>query len=311
MAACAINDHDDVVKTRYERARIEQKTLEQEEGARLLYVALTRAREEVYVACSQASFVAQSSVPNLVGLFLQAYKKVPEEFLLYCDIDQLSMPSRSMQKCTSLLVQDNFAPVATPPKMQRWFASALRMGKDYGITSLIKKPRASIFRKVDGDGAHRLLAWICPLLRQDLSHDTLDYLVDAAMRSEGLCASVDTISAVKTTALALMARLDQHTRLISELPLSFMARPEIMIEGFADLVVIDNDFVGVIEFKSSFMSAVSENSYGQVLAYAEALAQYTAKRVRYAVVLVGSSPWEWQEYDDEARTVFYRSISMV
>lgn len=313
IALCASHDHDDAEPTRYERMRCDQKRHEDDEIARLLYVALTRAREELYVACSKTSFLAKTLAHNLVGLFLLAEREAPDEFAACCTVETLAapaLPPRASEPET--FVAEIATPVVMPIKMTRWFASALHC-EDGALDTLIKRPRPSLFQNVNGDAAHRLLSWLCPLLNNNLDSLTERYLLNAAMRAEGLRlddSDGETLEAVMTTACTLKAHLKDAERIISELPLHCSPTSRLMIEGFADLVIEHHDFIGVIEFKSSYGRAIDKNTYAQVLAYAEALAQNTTKSVKYAVILVGSPAWQWQVYTDKERAMFVRAISL-
>lgn len=313
LPACVPKDQESqLAKTRYQKCKDQIKAKEEAEMARLLYVAMTRAKDELYIACSKKAFLNSGKTSqSLVGLFLRAYENSKEQFLATCSIDFVERPERVFETPKPLIADEKI--FHYQEKVTRIFASALE-AKSLDIRSLIEKQSKSS-GLIDGDLGHKLLALVggAVLAKPDLEAEMIDRLIDASMRAQNLSKEhfFETMKAVKETLTVLKNGLLGHSQAIFELPLSFYPGPKILIEGFADLVVEFADFIGVIEFKSSTRLVHEANTYLQVLAYAEALLNI-GKPLKYAVVLVGSSKkLSWQNYDEQARGIFLNEMEFL
>ncbi len=307
MAACAPDGQDRLLtKTRYELCRSKIKEREELEMARLLYVAITRAKDELYIACSLETFQksAEKESNTLNGLLLRAYHHAREEFLACSNIEFICRPEKiyhSEKQEFQATEVFSYEQVIT-----RVFASQLQ-AKSTEINSLIKKQQLFL-PIIDGDLAHKVLSQVGPTIGFKVDNDSL---IKAAWRSLSIPEpSFETVRAIKNTLALLKGSLHGYKELTFELPISFQPTPKILIEGFLDLVVEFEDFIGVIEFKSSKRLVNEPNTYLQVLAYAEALSGI--KPVKFAVVLIGGiNELLWQDYDDNAQKIFFKELSLM
>jgi hypothetical protein len=120
---------------------------------------------------------------------------------------------------------------------------------------------------------------------------------------------VDTMEAVRTTISVLMRCLSQNDTWFFEKPLISRPLDDLIIEGFADLVVLTDESIGVIEFKSSYHRAIHPNTYLQVMAYADALKAHYDKPIRFATMPLGSnSDIDWHCFDEHYEALFRREL---
>lgn len=303
----------DLGLTRYDRIKGNIRKKEQDELARLLYVALTRAQEEVYVSCSNTGYSTTTEQMSLVGLFLRAYHKAPDDFQNICEVSMIDEHIPEHAATTIKLITPQISTFHMPTKVTRFFASAFNVKESSEISGLVITNVSAEFRDIDGNLAHQLLAScgnaIWKLIKDD--YHSIDGLLDAAVRAQGLPSHlnlVTTKAAVMNTIHVLRTRIPSVVRTIFEMPLSVMPVDGVMIEGYADLVVVCEDFVGVIEFKSSIKRVLDVNTYLQVLAYAHALSLQFVKPIKFSVVLVGANNFSWQSYDQRAREIFQNAV---
>jgi len=295
-------------RTRFETIRDRITQREHQEMARLLYVAMTRAKAYLFVCCSASSL--KSSEKNLVGLFLQAYHRFPEQFLPLCKIVEISEKKKLLHEPkprvhgTMTLFENKYA--------QRCiFASALIV--EHSDTPWSFKDFSYTKNKIDGELAHQILSHAGRMIFSSSSPISINEAIHAALQSLESFSSdyLDvTKRAVYQTIASLQSIVGQGDQIIFEMPLSCFISEDLMVEGFADMVVISDDYIAVLEFKSSLKSVTSTKTYAQVLSYAHALSSVFDKPIFYSVYLIGTTgPAPWKIYDDAARKTFLHMMS--
>lgn len=290
--------------SRFDRLKSQCLQKEKEEISRLLYVSLTRAKEEVYIASSTQSFNNANDTSTMVGLFLEAYRHDQDKFSALCDITYVANPETiiiNKYDSDPITSGDLFSP---SPIRQRVFASNI-----ITHTSLDRHDIAKNIA-IDGGLAHKLMAEALPLLSHAQDNDVNDIL-NALIRKHNIAINNivnNSINAAKISITMILRDLLREGRIILEMPLSCWPKPHILIEGFADMVYMGH-FIGVVEFKSSMLAIKSLKTKMQVLSYAESL-QYQFKRpIKYALHLIGDyQSILWQNYDDDARNSFISSL---
>lgn len=312
IAVCGPNSLErEHAETRYDKIRSEVSLLEKDELARLLYVALTRARDELYVVTSRDSFQAKTTTASLVGLFLDAWRSAPETFLAVCDVMPIDDRVTKRQGEVVPAISDNVLLFEKGARPLRLFASSLKAMENSPLQTFINADATSARRAIDGNLAHKLIAQVGNDIAFDAHNVDINALINAAFRSMGT--PVDhltkpTTVAVKKTLFKLQP-LIQSSNIMFEMPLFCRPNSAVMIEGFADLVVEHDDFVGVVEFKSSLQQVLNPNTFFQVLAYAHALRSLSHKPTKFAVICVGSSDEIcWHTYDDHAQEIFLSAL---
>ncbi len=314
IAACGPKDAGEksFAKTRFEGLRELQKIKDLEEVARLLYVALTRAKDELYVVSSNKSFFERAHDDSLLGLFLRAFKYDKNDFLKVCEIEHVMRPGPLVSSQPKYSPPDTVKVFQNTTLKTRIFASALRVSLSSKIPTLVNHDIIKKLPIIDGNLAHQLLAAAGDMLFLRDDGPSLERVVDAAFRALGCEASQENLSVksqVIPTLEALRRAFRSAKQIIFEMPLCCWALPTVMIEGFADIVVEFEEFVGVIELKSSVRLAIDPNTYFQVLAYAHGLNAHFNKPVKFAVLLIGSSKTpKWREYDDFAHSLFVEEV---
>ena len=312
ISACAPvgREEYDLFPTRFDRAKIKLARLEEAEQARILYVALTRAREELYIISSQVG--SQSFGPaTLLSLFLKASKEKPEDFWGLCSLKYINY--NSIKNITyNPIKSDTTKQVFKPQEATtRWFSSQLIAPKPWSFlpptNTNTRDQKAPI---LDGNLAHQILGQAGAMLIgfDNSEEETLKHLINASFRTQPTYGDNKkihrTLDACLVTLKVLAEHLAKARRAIFEMPLFFWPNSFTVVEGFADLVLDFVDFIGVIEFKSSRRLANHENTYLQIFAYAQALASQTHnnKPIKYAVLLVGSpQALLWNDFDAPCR----------
>lgn len=297
------NSDKEFSRTRFDQIRDRIAEREQQEMARLLYVAMTRAKEYLFICCSASSL--NSPEKNLVGLFLQAYKKFPDQFLSLCEIIKISVlkkfnAEQKLKHTESQVLFESKLP------QRRIFASSLDVvpidtpwfPQDFVRTKI----------KIDGELAHKILANAGRMIFSSSASISAQEAIETALKANENYRN-DYIDATKEallkTVISLQSIINQEDQLIFEMPLSCLITNDLIIEGFADMVVVSNDYVGVLEFKSSLKSVTSAKTYAQVLAYAHALSSIFDKPIYYSVYLIGATaPAPWKIYDESVRNKF-------
>lgn len=309
ISACAPNGVDkDIKRTLHDQFGELIELREQMEMPRLLYVALTRAKQELYIASSNTSFSREKNEKSLLSLFLRPYRQVKEEFTKVCAIKFLERPTVLATAITSQDSKEGVHKIFSSTRhTSRIFASSLSVEQGTTIQQLIINQSRSFVRNIDGNLAHKLLSIACPaLMANNITISAIDTLIASFLRAQGFCHddNAETANAVRLTMHALFPHVQHAEHVMSEMPLCAWPSSDVMIEGFADLVLINHDYVGVIEFKSSMKSVHDPDTYAQTLAYAHALESQFALPIKFAVVLVGATKLVWQNYDEKCRAAF-------
>ncbi|MCA9507033.1 MAG: UvrD-helicase domain-containing protein [Myxococcales bacterium] len=301
VAVCAPTASEkDCAATAFDQIKLQKAKEEKEQNARLLYVALTRAQEEIYVAASRAAVDAEKKSHSLLNIFLSSLDQ-KDEFQRKIVFDtRLLAPTVKLA-----LLEDNVGIYRQEEKSRRIFSSNLKAPAYLDFHNLIDRKIYSSFKHIDGNCAHSIMAEVGAQLvtLEHVEHEALRQLIDASVRALGPYENQDVLARTQEACFYSLLRLHEilknSMRSIFEMPLSSMPVPGYIIEGFADLVVENNDFIGVIEFKSSYRLATHPDTYLQTLAYAKALEEF-AKPLRFAVLLIGAQqPIKWQEFNHD------------
>lgn len=303
-----------VAKTRYDNASHCTVSNERLELPRLLYVALSRAKEEVYVASSRSSFEDERRPFTLLGLFLRPYKNEQHRFKQICDVEDIAMAIEGDRKEVAEPAVRDITTLVRKKTNRRLFASSLVASHDGELWWLSKYRPLEPAASLDGEMAHKLLAGACGAISgfKEINDLTLSHILNSIARAMGIHDSslmVDTMKAVRTTLLVLMRCLSKNDAWFFEMPLISRPLDDLMIEGFADLVVLGGESIGVIEFKSSYHRATHPNTYLQVMAYADALKVHYDKPIRFATMLLGADrDIEWHCFDKLYEDLFLREL---
>ncbi len=293
--------------TRFLKITKKKGKREQEEMARLLYVALTRAQHELYVVSSFAGFESPKN-RSLLALFLGALKNYPSltrTFIHAEEYENISQEEKFVSEKGLLFCAKN-GPL-------RYFSSALKTPLHLDFSHLIKKPRGHYFRALDGNLAHQILSEVgAQLVSIALDDGMLRHLIAASFRAQGIYDDAkkaqQSLEACFISLKALSSWLfSRHA--IFEMPLFARVSEMVVIEGFSDLVIDFNDYIGIIEFKSSYKLATHPDSYLQIFAYAMALKKYN-KPIKYALMLVGTKDIQWQDFTTECEEILLSSVGV-
>lgn len=309
ISACCVpqGTDRDMALTRFLQIKHKKAQAEQEEMARLLYVALTRAQSELYVVSSLSSF--QNPKPRtLLSLFLTALKhhQLLKYSFIYAEAYQKTACAAAAVIPKGLLFSPTKGPI-------RYFSSALTVPENLDFSHLIKKPRTKFFETLDGNLAHHILSEVGAQLISSEGCDEamLHHLITASFRAQGIyddeVKAKASLEACFVSLKALQIVLSGQ-KAVFEMPLVSSPHPMVVVEGFCDLVIDCGDFIGLIEFKSSYKLATHPDSYLQIFAYAMALKKY-AKPIRYAMMLVGSSQIQWQDFDRECEDILLLALA--
>lgn len=279
--------------TRFDTIRAKNQAQEKAEMARLLYVALTRAQEEIYIVASTLHSVRKAD--SLLGLFLTAVKDTHHKNIIFNTPKKILGEREYSENNVQLFVPHE--------KNTRIFSSALITPAHIDFSALIDVNLKSAFKGIDGNLAHSIIADVGSQIAkiETLEKNTLTHLIDACGRSLGDYEDEEKFRKTLTAcqfSLEILHSAMKKGRAIFEKPLFSQPTPHLVIEGFSDLVIEFDDYFGVIEFKSSYRLATHPDTYAQVFAYAAALKKL--KPVKYAVLLIGAkSPIKWQEFNHE------------
>jgi ATP-dependent exoDNAse (exonuclease V) beta subunit len=287
--------------------RQKQKSEEQEQ-ARLLYVAMTRAKEELYFACSAAGLEARKQSGSILNLLLRAYHKDPPSFTNLCSIVTVGTPVPAKPHEERL----NEASVVYQPhiKLRRLFSSMLLPDQGPEQTTAWSPV-------IDGSLAHKIIAQVGLSLRYNhqIDEDMLWSLVNASARANAAKTHPSLLITQKasfTSLKVLKPYLQKAERAIFEVPLFSYPKPGLIIEGIADLVLELPGFTGIIEFKSSARLIAHPKTRLQILAYASALNSVTNKQIKYALLLIGSEQTiAWQDFNHLNKEELLRGLGRV
>lgn len=312
----AVPESDDI-KTRYQGLAQVIRDKEQAEVARLLYVALTRAKTELYIACSQSSFRKKTSARSIIDLFLGAYREYSEEFSALCPLREIGpVPKRTPQAQSSR--KETPLLYVKKSSVARAFSSSLEAPPSWSFMPFIKQDLKKVYSDIDGSLAHRILALAGTALAGFAKADRalVDHVIDAVFRTTPFYAdqakAQRTKEACGNTLLSLHSAIHAAEGVRFETPIACWPDETLFIEGIADLVLDFSDHIAVIEFKSSFRLATHANTYMQIFAYAQGLKAHSQKPIKFASVLVGSdSEIVWSLYDERCEGAFREGLSFI
>lgn len=303
-------------KTIYQKITHELKINEQQEMARLLYVALTRAKKELYIASSYLGANDTKDKKTLLSILLKAQKIEQTLFNTLCPtkiISSANIKSLAEKKSKKTVKWQQYV---NRSQKTRLFASAADLNSSSAMSSIITPKTRNAGFMIDGALAHKLIAYSGELLGSFLvfnSHDA-KRLVEASLNGLGINKEdkEQTIKAVKRSLNMLAPLLLSPGRMIYEMPLICEPRDNLVIEGFSDLVFFSEDFIGVMEFKSSIKAANSPNTYFQLLSYAYALSKTNDLPIKFLVHVIGSDEKLcWQNFDYKAEREFLQAVKLL
>jgi ATP-dependent exoDNAse (exonuclease V) beta subunit len=312
VALCASSSSHDI-PTRFNRCYKKVAQKEKAELCRLLYVALTRAQDELYIACSASTFAEKKRSTTLLGLLLQARDNNLELFDDLCPIKYIDFNYKNLKNNNNIL-ETNYLVYNYNKTSTRWFSSQLR-APDRWSFSLPQLNYKNNYNNLDGELAHNILAQAGSMLTSfgDADHSTIEHILSATFRALGSYhddqKALNTKKACSYTLGILNAEFITAKKIIFESPLNYWADNNTLIEGFADLVIEYENFIGVIEFKSSLRLICDNNTYVQVFAYAQALKLLYKKPIYFAVMLIGShEPLMWHPYDNHCQDALSEAL---
>lgn len=293
-----------------ERVRRLKKEREMSELSRLLYVALTRARDFVY-------FVGEERRPGAPSLrrFLErgrarhgdAFERVfPTERMPPVAGPRRPLPTTHLPDVTPVLELPPRGPLRLVP-------SALRPASDRDAAPVDETPvrRASEpgpGARERGRLAHRLFAAVGEEATPEDLDDPLRVrtLLRAALRAEGEGRPEEHERLLRDVEVTLCGPLRALVRegyvLNFEEPLRLHPSPGAVLYGSADLVARAPDALLVIDLKSSAAAARSSATRLQLVAYASALSRDTNLPLRYGAWVFGDAhppaPWTLSSADE-------------
>ena len=307
ISACA---HDRSValpenRPALERVRTQKKEREMSELGRLLYVALTRARDFVYFVGEER----KQGAPSLRRYLDRGRARHRDGFDAVFPIETIpAVPGPARPLPVSRLPE--LLPVIDAPPIGplRLLPSGL-LKNVLSDDEVIEKVRLRSDEADDGNNRGRsnrvarqqgqLAHTLFSMVGEEADEDTLDS--DEALRESMLMAlraagrrydeSLEPLLRRLETTLRgpLLALFRQGYRFSFEEPICFSPTPNATLQGSADLVARSHDDVLVIDFKSSARAASSAGTRLQLLAYAAALAAKEQKPVYFAAWVFGTS----------------------
>lgn len=300
-----------------ERVRRLRKEREMSELSRLLYVALTRARDQVFFVGEER----KQGAPSLRRFLERArsrHRGAFDQLLPLVRVPPVPGPPRPLP--VSRL--PDLAPVTAPPTRgpTRFVPSALvrsfdEEGRPEGATEgrvtegLDLDPDEIAAAKRRGRLAHVLLARVGERADVALLDDEggLRRALESALRSEGeLVLDVETerlLAKVERTLRGPVRELLARGYSLSfEEPLRYVHSEGAVLQGAADLVARAPGDVLVVDLKSSARGSRSFGTRLQLSAYAAALLASERTQVRYTAWVFGDAhPREAVRFDEAAR----------
>lgn len=309
ISVCASKDAlKEIYPTAIDRIRSRQKERGQAELSRLLYVALTRARDRVFWTDAYENgkpLVSRGLCLN--DLFLKAQKKNEKEF------------TRLMPLVMIDVIEATKTPLNKP---------ILRKAEPQSSTKLAKPPLYLLPSSIDFDlGSKNIFNW------KTLNYTNVDksvFLEGIANQSKDLgilahaiighVGQISSASELENENLVL-ARLKAYMRLRNieqdatallphclrtlqgmigplmasgfkltfEMPIAYELAPGKQVEGSADLVAERSDTVFIIDFKSSVYTALAHKTANQLSAYAKAFETKSKKAIWLAPYVIGDA----------------------
>ena len=277
------------------------------EEARLLYVAMTRAKKNLYFAYSNKP----SHKKNLINLLLWAKKHEEENFNNLCPVitfnpnDVVLTPKkREMHKNKSEFFVNK-------TQIRRIFCSNLKAINPHDFDFLINKELPSFTSPViNGRLAHKILALSLETLSafKDYDQELITQIVNASSNTLEEHVNKNTKNACIKTLLNVTKHINKSCLIYLELHLLCENFKNIILEGFADLVIEYENFVGVIDFKSDSNKLIDKDVFMQIFAYAACLKNKFNKPVKFALVQIGLGKVSWQDYNEVCQNVFMNNL---
>jgi ATP-dependent helicase/nuclease subunit A len=294
--------------TKHEQIRGRESELKEKEEARLLYVAMTRAKSSFYAVLSHAAF-QRKKASGLMGVMMQAVRASPGDFS--ATLIEPAKPAPEVTKTPATLVPELPLVFERTTRARRLFSSMIEATEEFANYwhNVSCYDATDHSYGINGTVAHKLLAQSHATIFAD-TPPTKMYLMkvlNAGLRALGeeVEPNLRTLKACFVTLTCLMPSLRESHSVIFEKPLSSWPRADLLIEGMADLVMIKPDGVYVAEFKSSLKLARHPNTTAQLLAYCHALRHLYDLPIKFSPILIGSAKNpQWRIFDEQMNQLF-------
>lgn len=292
-------------------SKIIQKRSSQEahEQARLLYVALTRAKHNLYFAITKKSLEKKTSSKTLCNLLLSAKEAKKTEFEQLCPTKVLEENKNDIHQKNNEQIQTSYKKYCHKTLMKRFFSSSLKAENTASIELPLVQPHDL---KINGSIAHQIIAKTAENLfdlKAHISADLIFELINASVRQLSDKVNKDTITASFITINALAPILKQAQEIYCEMHLLTKPNEFILVEGFADMVINTKEKLYVLDFKSFHEHMTSLNTLMQVVSYAHALEAIFHKPIFFAPCYIGSpEPIAWHFYDTHYKNFFMENV---
>jgi len=296
--------------TRIQAIRARKRAKEEEELSRLLYVALTRARDQIYIVDDRKrdeEGKVSLRGTTLLSLFMsRAADSLPElelsehEYSVVMPAHNIVMPAqagiqgRNDKTSTSrrlFFASDIFAKKAEPETR----AEKLTYQRSIPLSGALTKSET-------GTLAHKMIRMAAEQLAM---HEYADVV---AMR-EVLASSLRILgrvqidedlidSCVTTLETVVWPLLKSEFEIQFEVPM-LLEETDYVIKGFADLIATRGDIACLVDFKSSHAVAESEKAKLQLFSYCASL-RTKYERIFYSTYVIGSSDnLDFIAFDDD------------
>jgi ATP-dependent helicase/nuclease subunit A len=310
IAVCAPEgEWADRYATPIQAVRTRQRAKNEAELSRLLYVALTRARDRIYVVDGREvdeSGKSQHRGTTLLSLFLA---HAPDA-LRHCERER-SDPGPATSLCVEgndavpVILSESFAASSRPLLFASDLISTPSL-KELRADRLVYQPRHSIETELSaserGSLAHKMIRMATEQMTVSEFEDQAitRQVLSAALRMLGCSEQHDDIinDCVATLEAVIYPLLKSEFTFQFEMPIRYET-DEWVVKGFADAVATRGDIACIIDFKSSEHAARSEKTELQLLAYCAAL-RGSADRIFYSSCVIGESEaLDFQPFDEE------------
>lgn len=277
--------------------RQKRKKASQAELARLLYVALTRAKEKIFILDVQVD--GKKTVDrgvNLRQLFYAGKKTDVNRFNELMPTVLLKPNYVDNKLGVERKVEHHCAPFfrCQPIFKKRLTATQLKQAVKSNTSPVITTTGKT---KKEGSLAHQLLALVGANISYSKNIDPRSNTESVLNKLRGAAKQLgfipeqknidDTINACLKTLLGPVARLNDDDCIMQfEMPI-YLEETDYILEGFADLVAISGERCIIIDFKSSANAAKSKSTQMQLEAYAAALKQKTALPIYFSACVIG------------------------
>lgn len=301
--------------TKFEKIKKLKEEKESLELSRLLYVAMTRAKDELYIACLENKLTKRTAFLSLINIFLRAYFENKEEFLSLCPIEIIDIKKNTKQEINQESHNKNYVTYKNDNENQfkRLFSSQLNPTflEDFNIYK--KFSYKTSFSQIDGNFAHFLLhrsgEFFYGLENKELflKDEIIESLGRSYQETLPLKLYENTLKACEKTLKMLFYLFIKAKNIFFEMHLISYPKNNIMIEGLADLIIEFDDFIGVIDFKSSKNLMEDPKSILQLFSYSYAISmQYLKQKpIKCALYLIGSDDEIiWQDFLNKEENIF-------